>query len=133
MYLVSQTLDTDWIDMEEDALGGAGDGEMGIWGNDKPYVAQGSTALWSEVEPGLFAPFYSSGARLPAGTYVCVMRHDCGICLQKIQSANDELLLLPDSVSAELIDEARRFWLARDEFRTRGFLHKRGFLLMGPA
>jgi hypothetical protein len=130
---VSETLDTDWIDMEEDAPGDMGDGEMGIWGSDKPYVAQDLTALWSEVEPGLFAPFYSSGARLPAGTYACVMRHDCGICLQKIQSANDELILLPDSVSAELIDEARRFWLAKDEFRKRGFLHKRGFLLMGPA
>lgn len=125
--------DTDWIDVEEDGLDGTADCEMSIWGGDKPYVAKDSTALWGEVEPGLFATFYSSGPRIPAGTYSCVMRHDRGICLQKIESRNDELILLPDSVSTELIDEARRFWLAKDEFRKRGFLHKRGFLLLGPA
>jgi hypothetical protein len=130
---MSETQDTDWIDAGEDALGGTPDCEMDIWGDDKPYVAKDSTALWSEVEPGVFAPFYSSGPRLPSGTYGCVMRHDRGICLQKIESRNDELILLPDSVSTELIDEAQRFWLAKDEFRKRGFLHKRGFLLMGPA
>jgi hypothetical protein len=130
---VSETQDTDWIDLEEDGVDGTADCEMTIWRGDRPYVARDATALWGEVEAGLFAPFYSSGPRLPAGTYGCMMRHDHGICLQRIQSENDELILLPDSVSAELIDEARRFWLAKDEFRKRGFLHKRGFLLMGPA
>jgi ATPase family associated with various cellular activities (AAA) len=125
-------LETDWIDQEEDGLGTA-DSEMTIWGGDKTYVAKDAIPLWGEVEPGLFAPFYSSGPRLPAATYSCVMRHDHGICLQKVESSNDELLLLPDRVSTELIDEARRFWAAKEEFRKRGFLHKRGFLLIGPA
>jgi hypothetical protein len=133
MSPVSETQDTDWIDVEEDVLDGTADCEMSIWGSDRPYVAKDSTALGGEVEPGIFTPFYSSGPRIPSGTYSCVMRHDRGICLQKIESRNDELTLLPDSVSTELIEEARRFWLAKDEFRKRGFLHKRGFLLMGPA
>jgi hypothetical protein len=133
MSPVSETQDTDWIDVEEDVLDGTADGEMSIWGSDRPYVAKDSTALGGEVEPGIFTPFYSSGPRIPSGTYSCVMRHDRGICLQKIESRNDELTLLPDSVSTELIEKARRFWLAKDEFRKRGFLHKRGFSADGTG
>jgi hypothetical protein len=50
MSPVSETQDTDWIDVEEDVLDGTADGEMSIWGSDRPYVAKDSTALWGEVE-----------------------------------------------------------------------------------
>jgi ATPase family associated with various cellular activities (AAA) len=124
----------DWIwdsdgDDDDDAL----DCEMGIWNDDRPYVAKGSRPLWSEVEAGVYSHFYSSGAKLPAGTYRCVVRHGNGICLQKVESQSDEVVLLPDPVAENLIREAQRFWLAAKDFRALGFLHKRGFLLMGPA
>jgi hypothetical protein len=123
-------MSNDWIDSpDEDEVYAA----PVYWKDDKTYVPKGSRAHWSEVEEGVFSQFYSSGAKLPSGTYRCVMRPDHGICLQKVESKSDELILLPDNVSGNLISEARRFWLAGDEFRKRGFLHKRGFLLMGPA
>lgn len=53
--------------------------------------------------------------------------------LQRLESKSDDVFLLPDPVSENLIKEAQRFWLAGDYFRKLGFLHKRGFLLMGPA
>jgi hypothetical protein len=109
------------------------DCEMGIWGEGKPYVAIGSRPQWSEVEAGVYSHFHSSGAKLPAGTYRCVPRHGPGICLQKIDSKGDDVVLLPDPVAESLIEDAQRFWAAGGSFRKLGFLHKRGFLLMGPA
>lgn len=97
------------------------------------FVAKGARPRWSELEAGVFSHFYSSGAKLPAGTYRCVLRHDEGICLQRVDSKNDEMLLLPEPVAESLIKEAQRFWLAADNFRRLGFPHKRGFLLTEPA
>ena len=119
--------------LEDDELIECLDYEMGIWREDKPYVASGSRPLWSEVEAGVYAHFYSSGAKLPTGTYRCVARHGQGVCLQKIDSKSDEVMLLPDPIAASLIQDAQRFWAAGGSFRKLGFLHKRGFLLMGPA
>jgi chaperone BCS1 len=73
------------------------------------------------------------GAKLPTGTYRCVARHGQGICLQKVDSKGDDVVLLPDPVAESLIKDAQRFWAAGSAFRKLGFLHKRGFLLMGPA
>ncbi len=36
-------------------------------------------------------------------------------------------------MAESLIKEAQKFWHVADNFRKLGFLHKRGFLLMGPA
>lgn len=123
----------DCLGDEKEEADNALDCEMEISEDDKPYVAKGSRPLWSEVESGVFAHFYSSGAKLPAGTYRCVVNHEHGVCLQKVDTKNDEVLLLPEPVAENLIEESRRFWLAGDHFRRHGFLHKRGFLLMGPA
>jgi hypothetical protein len=76
---------------------------------------------------------YSTKTTLPTGTYRCVLRFDHGICLQKVESKSDDVILLPDPVAETLIKEAQRFWLAADDFRKLGVLHKRGFLLMGPS
>lgn len=127
--LTRVAVDADNWEFEEDLT----DCAMGPWRDEKRFVAKGACPRWSEVEAGVFSHFYSSGARLPAGTYRCILRHDEGICLQRVDSKNDETLLMPDPVAESLIREAQKFWLAADDFRRLGFLHKRGFLLMGPA
>src|SRR5579883_2997735 len=86
-------------DLEDDELIECLDCEMGIWRDDKPYIASGSRPLWSEVEAGVYSHFYGSGAKLPGGTYRCVARHGQGICLQKVESKSDDVLLLPDPVA----------------------------------
>lgn len=118
---------------EDDEIIECLDCEMGIWGESKPYVAICSRPLWSEVEAGVYSHFYSSGAKLPGGTYWCVARHGQGICLQKVDSKGDDVVLLPDPVAESLIKDAQRFWAAARAFHELGFLHKRGFLLTGPA
>ena len=44
----------------------------------------------------------------------------------------DDLLTLPDSSSSNLLGEFERFWKLEDTFKDNGFLHKRGFFLVGP-
>jgi len=107
---------------------------MEIGKNDKTSLVQGSRPVWSEIEAGVFLDTHASEARLPPGTYRCVLRYDLGkLCLVRIASQSDEAVLLPDPVAENLITEAQRFWHAGDDFHQLGFLHKRGFLLMGPA
>lgn len=78
--LVDRATD-DWFgESEDDDADATLDCEMGICGDHKPYLAKDSRPLWSEAEPGVFSHFHASGARLPAGTYRCVMRHDRGVC-----------------------------------------------------
>lgn len=70
--------------------------------------------------------------QLPAGLYRCDVSHQLGPILHRIQVETDNLLTLPDDDSAAIISEFKRFWEVEDEFRKRGFLMKRGFLLWGP-
>ena len=44
----------------------------------------------------------------------------------------DDLITLPDSRTVSLISEFERFWNLEETFKTNGFLHKRGFFLVGP-
>jgi len=107
---------------------------MEIGKNAKAPLTQGSRVLWSEVEAGVFVDTNVSEVTLPAGTYRSLMRYEFGkLCLVRVASQNDEALLLPDPIVANPITEAQRFWHAGDDFRRLGFVHKRGFLLMGPA
>jgi SpoVK/Ycf46/Vps4 family AAA+-type ATPase len=68
---------------------------------------------------------------LPAGVYRCDMTNN-GPILVKQRVETDSLLELPDDSSAGIIQEFRDFWKLSPEFRKRGFLCKRGFLLYGP-
>lgn len=68
---------------------------------------------------------------LPAGVYRVEMTSS-GPVLIKQRIETDSLLELPDDSSAKIIQEFRDFWKLGPEFRKRGFLCKRGFLLYGP-
>lgn len=69
---------------------------------------------------------------LPAGLYRCGVSNDLGPILIRMEVETDSLLLLPDMATARIVEEFRRFWEVAHEFRARGFIHKRGFLLWGP-
>jgi hypothetical protein len=69
---------------------------------------------------------------LPAGLYRPRDVPNIGICLERNRIDTDELMELPDSPSADVLDEIRRFWKLEHEFAKRGFIHKRGVLLWGP-
>lgn len=69
---------------------------------------------------------------LPAGLYRPRDAPNIGPSLERNRIDTDELMELPDSPSAEVLDEIRRFWDMEGEFAKRGFIHKRGVLLWGP-
>lgn len=122
--------DCDELDLEREAAPSTGRfSSFSLTGrNERVHT----NTLWSEVDADVYTAFRAHGATLPSGTYQCVIRHDCGVCLRKVDSKNDELVSLPDGITDDLIEEANRFWSAKEEFHKYGFLHKRGFLLAGP-
>ncbi|MGE5510281.1 MAG: AAA family ATPase [Bacteroidota bacterium] len=79
--------------------------------------------------------FYGVGEtrpELPTGLYRCDDVPTIGPCLVKQRVETDKLLELPDDAGASLLAEFAAFWQLGEQYRGRGFLHKRGFLLWGP-
>ncbi len=69
---------------------------------------------------------------LPPGLYRCDMAPNIGPVLIRQNVSTDNLLELPDDATTSIVAEFEAFWKLEDEFRARGFMHKRGFLLWGP-
>jgi hypothetical protein len=69
---------------------------------------------------------------IPAGLYRCGVSDSVGPFLTKIRYDIDNLIVLPDSAGSKVIREIKKFWKVENEFRKRGFTHKRGVLLFGP-
>jgi AAA+ superfamily predicted ATPase len=70
---------------------------------------------------------------LPAGQYTIKHHHNIGVHFSKHTINLDDLLILPDSASEEIINGIEDFWNKEQHFRKFGFLWKRGVLLWGPA
>lgn len=69
--------------------------------------------------------------QLPAGLYRPGEAPGIGVYLDKTIVDIDDIIDLPDSPSAEVIEEIRSFWKMEQKFLDRGFLFKRGVLLWG--
>jgi hypothetical protein len=69
---------------------------------------------------------------LPPGLYRCGVSPNVGPILHQLTVETDNLLELPDEDSVAIVAEFEKFWTLEPEFRKRGFLMKRGFLLWGP-
>ncbi|MFM7009494.1 MAG: AAA family ATPase [Betaproteobacteria bacterium] len=70
--------------------------------------------------------------KLPAALYRTGVDNYGNPLLLKQKHDTDGLLELPDDASATILREFDTFWERNEAFRSRGFLHKRGFLLWGP-
>lgn len=70
--------------------------------------------------------------RVPNAVYKPGHSMDIGFYLTRVPVTTDELIAMPDEATSEIIGEFETFWAAAPQFRKRGFLHKRGFLLWGP-
>lgn len=69
---------------------------------------------------------------IPAGSYRCNIIDGLGPVFVRENSDSDDLLEIPDSVCAAILDEIEAFWGLKAQFEARGFLHKRGVMLYGP-
>ena len=87
---------------------------------------------WSKVSDAYF-PADMTVNSLPADQYAIEYSHNRGIYFAPKPINLDDLLILPDSASEEIIDNIEQFWHRETLFRELGFLWKRGVLLFGPA
>jgi energy-coupling factor transporter ATP-binding protein EcfA2 len=79
--------------------------------------------------------FYGVADTLPQlapGCYRANANEMIGPILSKMKVETDSLLELPDAAGASIIAQFQQFWTLAEQFKSRGFLHKRGFLLWGP-
>lgn len=68
----------------------------------------------------------------PAGQYTIDHNDSVGVFFRNEVINLDELMILPDSKSEQVIQEIKRFWSLENNFRSFGFLWKRGVMLWGP-
>lgn len=87
---------------------------------------------WAKVGDAFF-PSDETVDHLAPGQYHIEYSHNRGIYFSKKPINLDELLILPDSASEEIIDNIEHFWEREEVFRELGYLWKRGVLLYGPA
>jgi GTPase SAR1 family protein len=89
-----------------------------------------STKRWAESGQKFWA-CSATYDKLPPGLYKPYKNSDIGFYIEKQIIDTDELLILPDTASEEVINEIEKFWTLKDKFLKRGFIHKRGILLWG--
>lgn len=78
-----------------------------------------------------FWPIAKTFETLPAMCYKGA-QSQTGPFLEEIPVVTDDLLILPDDASKQIIHDFEQFWTLKHLFVERGFLHKRGILMWGP-
>jgi AAA+ superfamily predicted ATPase len=93
------------------------------------------TALvqWAITGHNIFKPVSTTFAKLEKGVYNIFATQQHGIVFEKKNICVDDLLRFPESVSDRILQEITTFWNKGDKFKLHGFLHRRGYLLHGPA
>lgn len=79
-----------------------------------------------------YYPSYPSAKGLPAGQYTISFQQGVGYYFIKSKIEMDELFILEDSVTEDVMSAMRTFWASEEKYRNFGFLWKRGVLLYGP-
>jgi len=86
---------------------------------------------WMFTGPHTFQVCGRTTEALPAGAYSCWVDH-CGNPVYHARDLKaDDYIHFPDSLSATVLDEVRRFWTTGDRFARYGYLHRRGYLFYG--
>lgn len=100
--------------------------------DDEDGVLKENARQWAEVGDAYF-PADKTANSLPPGQYTIDYSHNRGLYFAPKPINLDDLLILPDSASEDIINNIEKFWQREDLFRELGFLWKRGVLLYGPA
>lgn len=87
--------------------------------------------MWAQYD-NTYSPCEKSVKILPPGQYTIHISESRGVFFTKRTINLDELMILPDSASEEIIDTIQEFWKSEKKFREFKFLWKRGILLWGP-
>ena len=79
-----------------------------------------------------YYPSAKTTDQLPPGCY-CIFDGPNGIFFNINPINVDDLIIIPDSKTQQIVDDIKQFWQKEQMFRSLGFLWKRGILLHGPA
>ena len=88
---------------------------------------------WAVCNPHTYKPVSTTFPKLQSGVYSVAVSQYHGIIYQKKNICVDDLLRFPDSLSDKILNEITTFWGKGGRFQEHGFLHRRGYLLHGPA
>jgi SpoVK/Ycf46/Vps4 family AAA+-type ATPase len=100
---------------------------------EKDILNSLSLVQWAVCGPHTYKPVSSTATKLTSGVYSVAVSQYHGIIYQKKNVCVDDLLRFPDSISDKILAEITTFWGKGKKFGEHGFLHRRGYLLHGPA
>ena len=100
---------------------------------EKDILNSLSLVQWAVCGPHTYKPVSMTAPKLSSGVYSVAVSQYHGIIYQKKSICVDDLLRFPDSVSDKILGEITTFWGKGVKFLEHGFLHRRGYLLHGPA
>lgn len=100
--------------------------------NPPIYTHTDDLKMWA-IHGHNYFPCESTIPSLPPGQYTIGQSENRGIFFSKKNICLDELLILPDSTSEEILNGITHFWTQEKKFREFSFLWKRGVLLWGPT
>jgi hypothetical protein len=100
---------------------------------EKDILNSLSLVQWAVCGPHTYKPVSSTATKLTSGVYSVAVSQYHGIIYQKKNVCVDDLLRFPDSISEKILSEITAFWGKGSKFQEHGFLHRRGYLLHGPA
>lgn len=94
--------------------------------------AVGSLQQYARLGATEFLPIGRTAKKLPPGVYR-IHETSQGIVYERMPILTDGLLRFPDSLAENVLAEIDSFWSKANAFKTYGYLHRRGYLLYGPA
>lgn len=100
---------------------------------DEELIKAIKLSQWAICGPGQYKPVSSTFPSLDKGVYSVYSSNMHGVYFEKKTICVDNLLLFPDSISDKVLKETQAFWTKKQAFEKHGFLHRRGYLLYGPA
>jgi hypothetical protein len=86
---------------------------------------------WMFTGPHTFQACGRTTEELPPGAYSCWLDHCGNPIFHARDLKTDDYIRFPDSLSATVLDEVRRFWTTGERFARYGYLHRRGYLFYG--
>lgn len=91
-----------------------------------------SKTQWAICGSGEFTGIQKTQKTLTSGVYRVKLRNG-EVIMSKADINVDSLLEFPNSLTDKILKEINDFWTRADLFKKYGFLHRRGYLLYGPA
>lgn len=86
---------------------------------------------WVSETGHRYKPVSVMSKELPTGVYTFISTQNDGIMFQTQQFPSDKLISLPGLPSDFILGQMKLFWSRAEEYKKRGFIHKRGILLYG--